>query len=150
LLAAALVAGSLVGGHAAGVSGTWSGLANYYAPSKGTITVTGGPGKAATCTVRGKTGSASGDGWVFRGKATVEETSCEGRIDGKGRLSVTLKLRMEWRGRVKATGGDWEDVEGSSSCDGNLEGTLTSGGVWKAKCKNDNNESDTSFEWKPD
>ena len=106
----------------------------------------GAPGKSATCTVRGQTGTASGNGWVFRGNATVKETSCAGRIAKDGRVAATLKVRMEWRGRVKGIGGDWDDVAGEADCEGALDGTLMSGGVWNATCRGENSWT-TAFQW---
>jgi len=148
--AAAVVAvaavGSLVGSDAKR-SGTWSGLANHIAPHKGSIELHGAPGEPATCTVRGETKGTSGDRWVFKGHAAVEETSCEGRIEKDGSVSAVLQLRMEWNGRIKGMGGDWEDIEGKCTCEGDLTGTLAAGGKWDAKCKDDKSEWETSLVW---
>jgi hypothetical protein len=131
-------------------SGTWSGLANHIAPNEGSIELQGAPGESATCTVRGETKGASGDRWVFKGHAAVAETSCEGRIEKDGRVSAVLQLKMEWNGRIKGMGGDWEDIDGKCTCEGDLKGTLAAGGKWEAKCKNDKGEWETSFEWELD
>lgn len=149
-LGAGVVAWSLLGGGQSTRSGTWSGLPNTYAPRDGTLVLEGDPGKSATCTVRGRTGSASGNGWVFRGDAAVKETSCAGKIAKNGRVAATLKLRMEWNGRVKGIGGDWEDVAGKADCEGVLDGTLGSGGVWNATCRGNSADWTTAIQWKLD
>lgn len=149
-VAAVAVVGSLWGGGSATHPGTWKGFSNEYAPTTGTLTIMGAPGKSATCTLRGKTGAAAGNGWVFRGNATVEGTSCEGQLGKNGSVKAVLKLRQEWRGRVKGIGGDWDDVSGSSSCEGTLEGTLAKGGAWKGTCKSEDAVWATSFAWAPD
>jgi hypothetical protein len=142
--------GSLTSGDATR-SGRWSGLPNVIAPTEGPIELQGAPGKSATCTVRGKTRSASGNGWVFRGDAAVEEASCEGRIEKDGRVSVELELKLEWNGRIKGIGGDgWDDVDGKATCKGELKGTLAAGGKWEAKCERDETEWETSIDWKLD
>lgn len=130
--------------------GTWSGLANHIAPNKGTITLEGTRGGSATCTVRGKAGFVTGNGWNFKGEATVAEKSCEGRIEKDGSVSLPLELRLEWSGRIKGIGGDWEDIDGYGDCKGELKGNLTTGGAWAGKCKNDKYEWDASIEWEPE
>jgi hypothetical protein len=42
------------------------------------------------------------------------------------------------------------DTEGKSTCEGDLKGTLAAGGKWKAKCKSDGKEWETSFDWELD
>jgi hypothetical protein len=74
----------------------------------------------------------------------------EGSIEKNGRVSAVLELKMEWRGRIKGQGGDWGDTEGKSTCEGDLKGTLAAGGKWKAKCKSDGKEWETSFDWELD
>jgi hypothetical protein len=129
--------------------GGWAGFSNQIAPSEGEILLEG-TGSSMTCIVRGETGYASGDGWVFKGEATVSETSCEGNIQLSGRVSAVLKLERRWSGRIKGIGGDWEDTDGEATCEGNLTGTLRAGGTWEGKCKRDGKEYDASFAWKLD
>lgn len=143
----ALGAWSLTGGHAR--AGTWRGFSNEYAPREGTIELTGSPGKTTACTVRGETGYVQGDGWVFKGKASVRETSCDGKIARDGRVSAVLTLKTTWNGRVKGTGGDWESTRGEATCRGELGGKLDTGGTWAATCKSEGKEWKTSFAWKP-
>jgi hypothetical protein len=128
-------------------SGTWSGLWNEYAPTRGDFVIEGPPEKAATCQVRGRTSSASGDGWVFRGNASVAETECKVRIAKNGRVSGRLKLEKQWRGRVKGIGGDWDDTSGTALCEGDLEGTLSAGGTWKGKCTIGDKDHTSSIAW---
>ena len=143
--------GVLLSGSANERTGTWSGLANHIAPHKGPISIKGKPGKSATCTVRGHTKSAVGSGWVFKGDASVAESSCEGHIEKDGRVSLDLVLTLAFDGKWKGVGGDdWEDIEGHATCEGKLEGALAQGGEWKAKCKNDTNEWETAIAWKLD
>lgn len=131
--------------------GSWTGFHNNYAPNKGAIvferTWTGG----TTCVVQGRTGYTSGSGWVFKGDATIRQTSCDGRVGWGGKVSAALTLRMEWDGSVKGIGGDWDDVSGAADCKGELEGTLDAGGAWQGTCrrKDDGREWAASFEWKP-
>lgn len=141
---------SLVGGSETTTTGTWKGLSNHIAPRKGEIAITGTRGKSATCTVSGQTKGENGDGWVFRGDASVEQISCEGRIEKSGSVSLDLQLKMEWRGRIKGIGGDWEDTDGEATCEGELQGTLTEGGRWSAKCKRDDKEWETELQWNLD
>ncbi len=141
---------SLGGGAAISWNGTWTGFSNDFAPTEGRLTFHRGAGKTASCTVRGETGATEGNGWVFRGKATVNELSCEGHIEKNGRASLALKLKMEWHGRVKGIGGDWDDIDGAATCEGELGGTLAEGGEWEGTCKREGKEWKTSFKWKLD
>ncbi|MBL8743139.1 MAG: hypothetical protein JNK04_18645 [Myxococcales bacterium] len=132
------------------LKGGWKGLANVIAPDHGDFALTGKAGGPATCIVRGRAGVVTGNGWSFKGDATVAERSCEGRIEKNGSVSLNLQLRLDWSGRIKGIGGDWESIDGYGDCEGELTGTLTAGGKWEAECKNDKYEWNTSFEWKPD
>lgn len=148
LIAAVVIASSLMGGAPTAASGKWTGFSNCVAPSEGPITFETTADGDVRCTVRGRTATTSGNGWVFRGEATVQETSCEGRIAEDGSVSATLKLRMEWHGEIKGIGGDWEDIDGFGNCAGPLTGSLTAdGGAWPAECENDRYEWKTSIEW---
>lgn len=129
-------------------SGKWVGFHNNYAPDEGVITITSSVGRSATCSVRGRAGSASGNGWVFRGDARIDSTSCEGTLGRAGKVNAALALRMEWSGRVKGIGGDWENVSGSATCEGELVGTLAEGGEWKGLCKREERQWQASFDWK--
>jgi hypothetical protein len=150
-IAVVAVAWTLVGGGPATTSGTWTGLPNAIAPSEGPITFESAADGGVRCTVRGQTGSTSGNGWVFRGEATVRETSCEGRVAGDGTVSAVLKLRMEWHGSIKGIGGDWEDIDGFGNCAGPLTGSLTpDGGEWQAECENERGRWKTSLAWAVD
>jgi hypothetical protein len=73
-----------------------------------------------------------------------------GHIEKNGRASLALKLKMEWHGRVKGIGGDWDDVDGAATCEGELGGTLAEGGEWEGTCKREGKEWKTSFKWKLD
>lgn len=127
--------------------GTWSGMHNEYAPNNGAFTIEGERGKAATCTIRGRAGSANGSGWVFRGDLTVEELACDARIGKDGRVTGRLKLKKEWAGSVKGIGGDWEPRSGSAVCEGDLDGTLSTG-TWKGTCpKLDGGRYDSQVDW---
>lgn len=137
------------GGETLGTrSGKWSGFHNHYAPDEGVITITSGAGKSVSCSVRGRAGSATGSGWVFRGDARIDSTSCEGTRGRAGKVAAALALRMEWSGRVKGIGGDWEDVSGSATCEGELVGTIADGGEWKGICKREERQWEASFTWK--
>lgn len=132
--------------------GTWTGFHNNYAPNKGAFVLEPTWTGATTCVVQGRTGYTSGSGWVFKGDATIQQTSCEGRVGWGGKVSAALELRMDWDGRVKGIGGDWDDVSGRADCKGSLEGTLRDGGAWQGTCRrqDDGREWAASFEWKPD
>jgi hypothetical protein len=130
--------------------GSWSGMEKVIAPHAGTFGLQGALGTAATCTVRGKTESLSGGGWVFRGEAVVAETKCEGRIETNGRVTADLQLKAEWHGRAKGMGGEWEDIHGKATCEGELTGTLGAGGQWKGKCASEEREWETTIDWKLD
>jgi hypothetical protein len=116
--------------------GMWVGLYNQYAPTKGEL-VLEGPAEASKCRLRGRAGSASGNGWVFHGSLSVAEVACEARIGKDGRVSAGLKFKEEWDGRVKGIGGDWEERYGSALCEGEVNGTVAAGGTWKGTCKTD-------------
>lgn len=138
--------GWLLGRCAPGVRhGSWEGFANAIAPNEGGVSFDG-----ARCTLSGRTGETSGDGWVFRGEATARETKCEIRTAGDGRVEGKLVVRLEWDGRVKGNGGYWEDVSGSSDCEGTLSGKLASGGTWEGRCTKPGGSWTTSLTWKPD
>jgi hypothetical protein len=130
--------------------GSWTGFSNDIAPSKGTFSLTTALGKPATCTLRGKTSRATGNGWVFKGDASVTETSCEGKVNAGGKVALVLSIQMKFNGRWKGIGGDWEDISGSAKCEGDLTGTVASGGTWKGTCKSENAEWETSIDWKFD
>ncbi len=118
--------------------GTWGGLHNEYAPTRGEFAIDGEPGKTGACRVSGRTHSAIGSGWVFRGDAWVAETACPVRIAKDGRVSGRLTLKKEWHGRVKGIGGDdWEERSGRALCEGEIEGTLAAGGKWNGTCPTD-------------
>ena len=149
--AALVVASSPAGSEAAKRrAGTWSGLYNEYAPNQGELVIEGKPGTAPTCRVRGQTRSAAGDGWVFRGDASVAETACEVRIAKDGRVSGRLELAKKWDGRVKGIGGDdWEERSGTSLCEGDVDGTLSAGGTWKGMCTTDDGKTyASSISWR--
>lgn len=144
-----VVASSPGGGDAAKRhSGRWSGFDNEYAPTQGDFVIAAEPGKAATCQVRGQTGSATGNGWVFRGEASVTEITCEARIANDGRVSARLKLEKSWSGRVKGIGGDWDSTSGTDLCEGDITGTLSAGGTWKGTCTTDDGQTyESSIAW---
>jgi hypothetical protein len=65
-------------------------------------------------------------------------------------VTGALELRMQWRGRVKGIGGDWDDVAGEANCEGPLEGSLASGGGWRGQCRGEGSPFEMSFQWKLD
>lgn len=138
--------GLLIGRCVGARHGSWEGFANVYAPGKGELSFDG-----ARCTLSGRTGERSGDGWVFRGEATARETKCEVRVGVGGRVEGTLAIRLEWDGRVKGIGGDWEDTSGVRDCEGELSGSFAKGGKWEGRCtKPDGGTWETSIAWKVD
>lgn len=144
----AVVAGAaLLGRCAPGARrGSWEGFANFYAPDKGELSFDRG-----RCALSGRTGEASGDGWVFRGTATARETKCEVRVGSGGRVEGTLAVRLEWDGRVKGNGGDWEDTSGTRDCEGEISGTFAKGGTWDGRCtRPDGSTWATTLTWKAD
>lgn len=131
--------------------GSWTGLHNNYNPDSGVFTISGGPGKSVGCSLRGKTGVVVGNGWTFKGYASVVETSCAGSVERSGRVSLELSLKTEWRGQVKGIGGDWDDESGSATCEGELEGTLAEGGTWRGTCSRpDRKPWQATLDWKLD
>jgi hypothetical protein len=144
-----VAASSLSGdGDAAARRGTWSGFHNHYAPNQGDILFERAWSGATQCTVRGRAGTTSGNGWVFQGDLSLRETSCEGRTSWTGQVSAPLELRLEWNGSVKGIGGDWDTVSGRADCAGELRGRLGGGGEWQGTCRReDGREWQASFTW---
>lgn len=152
VVAALLVVGavvfSLAGEDPTIRTGKWRGFAGAVAPWEGPIRLESTRDGQVRCHVEGWTGTASGNGWVFRGDATVRSTSCEGRIDDDGGLSVTMDLRMEWHGKIKGWDSDWERIDGYGDCSGPLGGSLGTGeGEWQAQCTNEKYEWTTGLRW---
>ncbi len=139
----------MAGGDTIATGGTWRGFDRSIAPHEGRITIEITDSGAGRCTVRGDATTATGNGWIFRGRTTVRETACEVHVVGEGTLSALLEVRMEWHGRIKGIGGDdWDDADGYGDCVGPLTGDLREGtGRWHGECRNDRHRWSADLEW---
>jgi len=125
----------------------WTGFPGRIAPWEGPLTIEVHPDGTLHCALEGSTGSASGNGWSFRGRATVHSTSCDGRINDDGTVSAQLMVHSEWHGQVRGWDSDWDDADGASDCTGPLTGSLTGGGAWQGSCAGTGSPWTTSLQW---
>lgn len=131
--------------------GTWTGLSGSISPADGPFVIDERAGGEGTCMMRGQSSSSSGNGWVFRGNTTVQETACALRIAKGGATTGELTLRIEWHGRMKGIGGDdWDDVDGYGDCTGQLVGSHGGKGTWQGVCVNERHRWNQRFDWTVD
>jgi hypothetical protein len=127
--------------------GRWTGFPGRIAPWEGPITFQVLKDGTITCALEGSTSSASGNGWAFRGRATVASTSCAGRISDDGTVSGTLTVHSEWHGQVRGWDSDWDDADGAGDCTGPLTGSFADGGSWQGACTGTGSPWTTTFQW---